>query len=267
MEKEGEFRITTVATAILATQLDSSADGDHLDDALHDAGYARLDHGSAPGETVAITPVTQGIGRDPGHRANTLETLRALMHVVRADGRPAPARLATLANAAERLAPTDAVGQWLCEVNLAYALRRDDAPAQIPPEVWRTNSPDEMAKTLYAAASWNGTVTDVALERALAASDQEGWAAAIWAAHPAHEPVVRVKRNDPGRLEALGMDPAVAELVTWVQTHPEVTVARFTAYAGNLGLDQQRIAEGIGQALRLENNVRSTRRREDPPPR
>lgn len=250
MNNDHAFRITTAPTIALCGQLDCRPEADDLDDALADAGYARLDHGLSPGPNVAFLAMDNPPGRDPGHRAAALRLALSLCHIVHADGPPSLKRLELAAERVLEAAPTDPVGEGLVFAVMAYAAKRDPGSRMLDISE-PFNPPAEMqAKIAHEIARHAGVITDVAIERAIAVGGNiPGWTALFMGNIRVEEPVVRVKRHDAEDFTRFGIEAPVAELIAWVKAHPDVTVKQFEKYANAVGVDpwdaEDRIRKGL----------------------
>ncbi len=250
MKNNHAFRITTAPTLALCAQLDCRLDADDLDDALADAGYARLDHGLSPGRNIAFLAMDHPPGRDPGHRAAALRLALALSHIVHADGPPSLPRLELAAERVLDAAHTDPVGEELVYAVMAYAAKRDPGSRMFDVSE-PFNPPAEIqAKIAHEIARHAGVITDVAIERAILLGENiPGWKALFMANIRIEEPVVRVKRHDAEDFTRFGIEAPVAELIAWVKANPNVTVKEFEKYANAVGVDpwdaEDRIRKGL----------------------
>ena len=252
MNNEHAFRITTAPTLALCAQLDCRLEADDLDDALADAGYARLDHGLSPGNNVAFLAMDNPPGRDPGHRAAALRLALALSHIVHADGPPSLERLKLAAERVLDAVPTDPIGEELVFAVMAYAAKRDPGLRML--ECTQPfNPPAEMqARIVHELARHAGVITDVAIERAIAVGENiPGWKALFMGNIRVEEPVIRVKRHDAEDFTRFGIEEPVAELMAWVKAHPDVSVKQFEKYANAVGVDPWDAEDRIRKALQI----------------
>ena len=167
------IRLTTAPTADLCAQLDCAVTADALDGALADAGYARLDHGAAPGTTTVFTPMDPPAGLDPGHRAPALAYAHCLMHVAHADGIPTAARLRACVELALDVRPTDSVGEALVAALATYATRRDPGARDIAGVGDTQGDLRAAARGAYHAARSDNVLTDIGLERRRGARERD----------------------------------------------------------------------------------------------
>lgn len=255
------FRITTVPTVQLCTQLDCAVDVDHLDAALADAGYVRLDHGLRPSTSTAIMACSPPAGLDPGHRAPALAFAHCLLHVVHADGRPEPERLRKAAHLAVATMTTDPVGERIVGALAAYSSSRDPGPRALPTGGAFGVASVILAKAVYDTARHRNVVTDVAIERAQSlGEDVPGWKDDLLSNMRVEEPIVRVRRHDAADYEKAGIEPQLAELIAWIRANPDVGADDFVRYSQMVGVEPRDAARRIENAIM--GNARLTDRRE-----
>lgn len=244
------FRITTVPTVDLCSRLDCVVEADHLDGALAEAGYVRLDHGLAPAANIAIMQCDPPAGRDPGHRGPALALAHCLFHVIHADGKPERSRLISAGRLAVGTVRTDPVGERLVAALAAYSATRDPGPRPLPIQGAFGIAPPALATVVYEVARNRNVVTDVALERAALVGDGlEGWESMLAANIRAEEPVVRARRHDAADYEMIGFDPQIAELIAWIRANPDVGTEEFVRYTQMVGVEPREAAQRIENAL------------------
>lgn len=242
------MRLTTTRYEALATGLKIDQP-ELLDESLAKAGYVRLDLGAKPGPLVVIMPVKNGpLSRDPGHRAVASATMRALLFVAHAEGKPARERIATCLASTRALAQTDVVGHDIIEALAAYHVQTPPDLVTLPAEI--LGNKNAAAKAVYQVARDRGVVTDIAIERAYAVGGNvRGWREAIRRQLDPAEPVRRARRHDAAEYDEHGLGRPAGELLAWLRSNPEATLEQFKRRASLVGLDPKTAAEDIQRAL------------------
>ena len=250
MKIDEAFQVTRVRTGTLCAQLDCDTAPDTLDDALADAGYLRLDLGSAPGPIVEITPVEDGWGKDPGHRASAARMALALSHVIHAEYQPSPRRMQTMIEAVLGAVNTDFLGEHLVMVIAAYTAQNDPGLRLLESGSMYDPAPTDQARIAYNTIRIGSIVSDVALERVIAVGGNiNGWHSLIEGNMRVDEPVVRMKRHDAADYEVLGVDPQLAEIISWIRANPDIDVPQFELYAKFIGIDARTAGLGIRKIM------------------
>jgi hypothetical protein len=166
--------------------------------------------------------------------------MEAAFHVGRAIGEPGEAqkeRIVDIADSLERLAPDE---RSVLGAHYHHVLR---TPASRPRPLGLLDhsavSRDRVVRSLYAAATADGTLYDVVLERLEALLDGEGvdGAATVRGLVSARQVVLRYARaeHDPARWRGLALEDGM--LLSWIVARPKAVSADLEARARQLGLD------------------------------
>lgn len=244
------FRITTVKTDNLCAQLDCTAEIDDLDGALADSGYVRLDHGLVPDYHVSIMEMDPPAGRDPGHRGPAIALATNLFHIIHANGDPAPERLREAVRATLEAITTDSVGERIITALAAYSAKKDPGKKPLPIDGPYGISYQAVAAIAYETARHGNVITDVAIERAQSiGNDTQEWITSLLSNMRVEEPVIQVRRHDAADYEQYGIEPPLAELISWIKANPNIDSEDFIRYAKAAGVDAYQAATQIASAL------------------
>lgn len=245
------FQITRARTEDLCAQLDCEPVSEEMDDALADAGYARLDHGSDPGPVALITPYVDAIGKDPGHRASATTLALAMSHVIHAETKPPRERFYAMVEKVLEEITTDALGEHLVSAIASYAASRDPGLHLLNAARIHDPAPVTQAKITFDAIRIGNVVSDIALERVIAVGAEiAGWQSLVEGNIRLDEPIVRLKRHDASDYESKGIPPQLAELIAWIRANPTVDVDTFENYAQFIGVDPREAGMDIQQLMR-----------------